>query len=168
MKTPAKSTLLTAFLILCSCSKPPTPVSPVPEQTAAPPSPSHISVADQEALKQVKNRFATHYRQQGDSWRMEDGDDSIEVRQPSFSIVSFPLSEIDKLNGYEYRGKAIVRFAASRYAASGVTANGGHVPKQWHDWTANGQNKIEVRKQRGAWKFWVLDPWDREEEKRDW
>jgi hypothetical protein len=123
---------------------------------------TNMSAADEEALKQVKRRFATLYRQKGDSW-ITEGFNAIwytEVQQPSFTIVSSPLSDIDKLNGYDYRGKAVIKFVATRDSGIGENLN------KWGDWKAGGGETIDVFKQKGVWRFRVtIDP---DGNQKDW
>lgn len=177
-------------IVTFGCEKVSTPISPIAASSSTPaaatnapittdqkrtntvPPPSNttaMSAADEEALKQVKTRFASHYRQQGDLWTTQgfDGLWSTQVKQPSFTIVSSVLSDIDKLNGYEYRGRVIVKFVASRdshFELGRDQPAGG--ANQWDDWKAGGQEEIEVLKQKGVWKFRITaDPYGNQ---KDW
>lgn len=110
-----------------------------------------------EAVKELQVEWHKHFVSWGDSWAAQDrrSHSILYFKSPlEARITSAEVSEVDKLNGLEWRGVALIVPTASRELRGGTGEQGTDSPEQkWGLWRDDTCVCFQVFKLNGRWIF---------------
>jgi hypothetical protein len=109
-----------------------------------------------EVQQEVRLIFMKTWSHCGSEWYGFEGDNSafVEFKSPNFSIISLPISPVDRLNGIEWQGDVTINPVGWRSYDAEYSGMPTHT---WTTWSPGVSSSYHLVKTNGEWSKFGMD-----------